>query len=576
MKFNPKPYEKLLKRFIALQATSIDRLINNIIYEVTRQVGRANPPEGEDFTFKSYPALSKVTDGLLHTLSRQLTATVLAGSEWSWNLANTKNDDMLSRIVKSIGAGRIPEGAMERWSQKNLPALEAFQHRKIGGMNLSDKVWAYTKGIKGDLELAIDLSLGEGKSADSLSRAVRGFLNEPERLYRRVRDEKGVLHLSKAASNYHPGQGVYRSSYKNAKRLAATETNMAYRTSDHDRVQQMDFILGIEVHLSNNHTCLNSKGVPEPFYDICDELQGRYPKDFKFTGWHPLCRCYTTTILPDKDEFMDYLAAMDENGNSTYQFKNEVTDLPPQMTDWLEENQDRLLNAKSLPYWIQENPSIAISEDMGDKIEHEGLKGQLTSEERASTEWGARMMVKEARRVGDDLQSAAERISNEYGEGMTTPINYKKYDSIVRKCYTEGETPFDLKDTVRTTIIAGKDMIPGILEALQNEDNFARLKMQTPDKFLGYSGNIVNMKMSNGIYGEIQVNTPAMIYAKEKVEDAKAILGEKLWNEIQKKTGLEGGLGHAYYEKLRVLPEDSAEYKKWEKLSREYYSHFRW
>ena len=54
-------------------------------------------------------------------------------------------------------------------------------------------------------------------------------------------------------------------------------------------MQQLDFILGIEVHLSNNHTCLNAKGEPEPFYDICDELQGRYPKDFKFTGWHPLC-----------------------------------------------------------------------------------------------------------------------------------------------------------------------------------------------------------------------------------------------------------------------------------------------
>ena len=23
------------------------------------------------------------------------------------------------------------------------------------------------------------------------------------------------------------------------------------------------------------------------FHDICDDLKGRYPKDFKFTGWHP-------------------------------------------------------------------------------------------------------------------------------------------------------------------------------------------------------------------------------------------------------------------------------------------------
>lgn len=37
-------------------------------------------------------------------------------------------------------------------------------------------------------------------------------------------------------------------------RRAATETNIAYRTADHERWQQLDFIVGIEVHLSNNHT----------------------------------------------------------------------------------------------------------------------------------------------------------------------------------------------------------------------------------------------------------------------------------------------------------------------------------
>lgn len=46
-----------------------------------------------------------------------------------------------------------------------------------------------------------------------------------ERLYRRVRGADGKLHLSKAAKAYHPSQGVYRSSYKNAMRLTRTECN---------------------------------------------------------------------------------------------------------------------------------------------------------------------------------------------------------------------------------------------------------------------------------------------------------------------------------------------------------------
>lgn len=378
MRYNPKPYERKLKWYLARQMQSIEKLFSSSIRQMTRTaltLTALSTNTHEDFFFKDYPALSNAVDGILTRLSRELTRNITTGIEWSWDLSNMKNDDMVSRIVRSIGAGRVPPEALARWNQKNLPALEAFEKRRVGGMSLSDKVWAYTKGIKGDLELALDLGLGEGQSADSLSRSIRAYLNEPDRLYRRVRDEKGILRLSKSASNYHPGQGVYRSSYKNAKRLATTETNMAYRSADFERNQQLDFILGIEVHLSNNHTCLNSKGEPEPFFDICDELQGRYPKDFKFVGWHPNCRCYTTTILPTQDEFVQYLVQMDENGNSTYKFSNEVTEMPKNYTDWVERNVDRIQNAEErgkLPYFLRDNRStwedIVNKEDIDSDI----------------------------------------------------------------------------------------------------------------------------------------------------------------------------------------------------------------
>ncbi len=133
-----------------------------------------------------------------------------------------------------------------------------------------------------DWELALEIGMGDGLSAADLSRQVRRYLNEPARLFRRVRDRDGNLRLSKAAAACHPGRGVYRSSYKNALRLTATENNMAYRTADHQRWQQLDFVVGIEIGTSpTNH--------PQP--DICDELAGVYPKQFKFTGWHPWCRC---------------------------------------------------------------------------------------------------------------------------------------------------------------------------------------------------------------------------------------------------------------------------------------------
>ena len=40
----------------------------------------------------------------------------------------------------------------------------------------------------------------------------------------------------------------------------------------------------------------------DAFFDICDELKGDYPKDFKFTGWHPHCRCYATPLLKTPEE----------------------------------------------------------------------------------------------------------------------------------------------------------------------------------------------------------------------------------------------------------------------------------
>lgn len=362
MIYNPKPFERLLSRYLLRQSAEIDRLIDDYLRQAVLQAVRSNPSPSGDFRFRDFPALSRAVDDILRRMSERVTDTIQVGSEWAWDLADMKNDDMVASILKVIGASRVPAEALRRWGQKNLPALAAFQQRKIGGMNLSDKVWAYSRGVKGDLELALDLGIGEGKSADSLSRAVRGFLREPDRLYRRVRDDKGILRLSRAASNYHPGQGVYRSSYKNAHRLAATETNMAYRTADHERVSRLDFVLGIEIHLSNNHTRLNAKGVPEPFFDICDELKGRYPKDFIFKGWHPLCRCYTTTILPDKDEFFKYLDAMDENGDSSYRFEDEVTEMPRQIEDWLRDNEYRVIRAKSLPYWIKDNPEYVSLE----------------------------------------------------------------------------------------------------------------------------------------------------------------------------------------------------------------------
>ncbi len=135
-----------------------------------------------------------------------------------------------------------------------------------------------------------------------------------------------------------------------------------------------------------------------------------------------------------------------------------------------------------------------------------------------------------------------------------------------------------LKDTVRTTIIAPQDKIAGVIDSLKKNELFLRYKLQDGDEYIGYTGNIINIKTTNGLTTEIQVNTAKMIYAKEKPEDAKRILGLKTWNKIRKEVGVEGGLGHKYYEEWRaILKEEqlTAQGQALKKKSEKYYSHFK-
>lgn len=103
--------------------------------------------------------------------------------------------------------------------------------------------------------------------------------------------------------------------------------------------------------------------------------------------------------------------------------------------------------------------------------------------------------------VGPEVQGLAERIATEYG-AVCTPINYKSETSIKRKVLMERETgqtlfsPEQLKDTVRTTIVADRKHIESIIALLQKEKSFLCLKRQ--DTEMGYTGNIINITTANG------------------------------------------------------------------------------
>lgn len=339
-------------------ALQIDRVYKTACDEYARLGASLDAPEGEAvFSFDKYPRARKQAQGIMQRLAKKVESVITSGTQSEWLAATYKNDAFLGSILRT---SKLTKEELEQYQGRNLEALNTFQRRKVEGMGLSERVWKQAEDMKAAIELGIDVAIGDGRDAQQLSRDLRSYLQEPKRLYRRVRDKGGVLRLSKAAKMYHPGQGVYRSSAKNAQRLARTEINMAYRESEFLRWQKLDFVVGLRICLSNNHTIMNSKGEPVPLVDICDELWGDYPKTFKFVGWHPQCRCYVVPILSDYDEYNQdranrLKAIVRGTAYKSLPSRRSIVDVPRKFREYIDSILERSKGWKSQPYYIRDN-----------------------------------------------------------------------------------------------------------------------------------------------------------------------------------------------------------------------------
>lgn len=399
-------YDKKHKENLAKRARKVQQLYDAAVKRIAQAAAPSlfDADPKKEFHFEDFPALKKEMEALMQDLGSSLQANIEDGDQESWTLSNTKNDAMVDSI---IGKKKLPAKTVKAWKHPHLEALNAFIARKEAGMNLSRRVWNLTQQFKSEMELALELGMGEGKSAAALSRDVRKYLVEPNKLFRRVRDKSGALRLSKASAAYHPGQGVYRSSYKNALRMTATENNIAYRTADHNRWQALPFVIGIEIHISNNH----------PTEDICDLFDGkRFPKDFKFTGWHPWCRCYAVSVLASQEEMDAYTTAiMNGEDVSHWKFTGQVEKMPKEFNKWMKDNQARIENATSMPYFIKDNFKDG---DPAKGLRWEGKKKAKTTLEKAEERHASRTQQQIA-----DIQKRAEERQKRHAMMKQTALD---------------------------------------------------------------------------------------------------------------------------------------------------------
>lgn len=433
-RFSIQSYDAAHYRQTEQYVKAVEALFDRATTEIARAAAKGTYDPEKPFIFADYPGVKSVMQSVTQQLANRMVTVVESGSKKQWLFACDKNDGFISSIMDTT---KLSKARLKKMQDRNLDALSSFQGRKVEGMNLSQRVWKYIDQYKAQLESALDVGLGDGRSADQLSRDVRQNLREPNRLFRRVRDKRGNLVLSKAAKAFHPGQGVYRSSYKNAMRLTRSEINMAYRESDFLRWQSLDFVVGFEIHRSNH----------EPLFkcDICEKLVGRYPKTFKFKGWHPQCMCYAVPILMDEETFDenelgDLKAAL---RGTTYQHKqaaNVVPDVPQGFKDWVKDHIEAQKKWASTPYFIKDNfkdgqlskglkLDIVSPKPKIDPIQRQldQLKPQISSIRAMCNEWGLNTFILDDAIQNRNPSGVVNAISVLHGRVDAVMQEYKNY-----------------------------------------------------------------------------------------------------------------------------------------------------
>ena len=505
-------YDKQHIQKVAAQQAVIANIFNQFILSVSPYL-RKWSDAGKNNVWISNQGIESAVDRELLNLESMLYANISAFQKDGWERAERKNDDFISQFIKGMSISSATKDGMFTHS---LSAFEALKNDiDANGFKLSDRVWNITQQTKSQLEFYLDSGVVAGRNSNGISSDIRQILQNPQKRFRRIRNEKGELVLSQPMKDYHPGQGVYRSAYKNALRTSATTTNTAYRSADYERWSKQDFILGIEIHRS-----ANNRGPCK----ICDAMVGKYPKTFKFTGFHPFCICFATPITMEPENFADFLL------NDTVPKEQVITDIPQGAKDFVIENKDGLQSA----FWYKDN----FTNDGG--LQREIVSQPITNEV---------IKVSKPKRIKTDSEIA--NIKQKWNER-------KLYNKI-----TNTENEIRLNKSVETGVLSDRngnvviDKRGAKYSVAFTDEECAKMKdcvfthnhprgWQEPEKSLGRIGNSFSpadmyLAIAHNV-SEMRAVTPNYTFAMKRPEEGWGITiskFEKLVNRENNKLRVE-------------------------------------
>ena len=290
-------FEELMKKLQGSTLFAFQKEYNKLYYELATVINALQISDTR--------LLNNVISDIQKDFNSNLRSITYSNITNSQNLAFKKSQFELESILLQVNLeAELLKKTLKKYSKKIT--------NKINKKYISNRIWNINKVFFDELKTEIDKGLLTGMSHQKLAIKIKRLVNNP----------------------LPQGRGVYRSSLKNATRLARTEIKRAYQFQESSQMQQIPFVKGIKVNLSASH----------PKFDMCNDLKGVYPPGFTFGGWHPNCICYTTIVKASNKEIKNIIL----NGG-----QSPPVAMPKTFFNYIDKNKTRF--AKKPPLFMAEN-----------------------------------------------------------------------------------------------------------------------------------------------------------------------------------------------------------------------------
>ena len=366
-KLTSKQQKEQLNNLFAVYNKRLGRLYSDYVKKLT-SLGYGEDVLEDDalFNFDNFPQLKARLNDIFNDYYQNSLLCYKSGITDGVALAYN-HDEMV------IGGYSVLTDKAIRVARDTAAATFILNRLKTkNGLNLAQIVWNYCQQTKSEFEMAMSNTIADGikkgSSAEEIGKNIRKYLNDPDMMYRRYHTikvqkngkKKDVVTWrrrriidGKVRFIEEPlekvGMGVYRSARKNALRVARTEINSAYHKARNERWQNEPFVIGQYIHVSPQHN----------IDDICNDLEGRYPKDYVWISWHPQCICTSDPITiqgEEKKEFYKRLMAGEDMSNYVSPFA--VLTMPEKYNQYIKDNSEAIVKAGmrgKLAWHLQDN-----------------------------------------------------------------------------------------------------------------------------------------------------------------------------------------------------------------------------